>query len=42
MSRTIHQYFKKTSKALAAANTRAAEFETHNKRLYSQLEALKP
>jgi hypothetical protein len=42
LSRTTHQYFEKTGKALAAANIRAAEFETQSKRLYSQLEALKP
>jgi hypothetical protein len=29
-------------KALAVANTRAAQFQTENKRLHSQLEALKP
>jgi hypothetical protein len=42
LSRSIHQYFEKTGKALAAANIRAAELETQNKRLNSQLEALKP
>lgn len=42
LSRTIYQYFEKTSKALAAANVRAAELNTENKRLYSQLKALRP
>ena len=42
ISRKTHQLFEKAGKALAAANTRAAELETENKRLYSQLEALKP
>jgi hypothetical protein len=42
VGRKTHQFFKKVGKALVAANTRAAQLKTENKRLYSQLKALKP
>jgi hypothetical protein len=42
VGRKTHQLFEKVGKALATANIRAAQLETENKRLYSQLEALKP
>lgn len=42
VGRKTHQFFEKVGKALAIANTRAAQLETESKRLYSQLEALKP
>ncbi|KAF1828337.1 hypothetical protein BDW02DRAFT_246536, partial [Decorospora gaudefroyi] len=42
VSRKTHQLIQKAGKAIAVANTRAAQLEAENKRLYSQLEALKP
>jgi hypothetical protein len=42
LGRKTHQFFEKVGKALRAANIRATQLETENKRLNSQLEALKP
>jgi len=42
ISRKAHQLFEKAGKAIAIANTRSAALEAENKRLQSQLEALKP
>jgi hypothetical protein len=42
LGRKTHQFFEKVGKALGAANIRATQLETENKRLYSQLKALKP
>jgi len=42
VSRKTHQLIQKAGKAIAVANTRAAQLEAENKRLHSQLEALKP
>ncbi|KAI1507042.1 hypothetical protein Ptr86124_014017 [Pyrenophora tritici-repentis] len=42
LGRKTHQFIEKVGKALATANIRAAQLETENRRLYSQLEALKP
>jgi hypothetical protein len=42
LGRKTHQFFEKVGKALGAANIRATQLETENKRLNSQLKALKP
>ena len=42
VGRKANKLFQKAGKALAEANTRAAELEAENKRLSSQLEVLKP
>ena len=42
LGRKTHQFLEKVGKALGAANIRATQLETENKRLNSQLEALKP
>jgi len=42
VSHKTHQLIQKAGKAIVVAYTRAAQLEAENKRLHSQIEALKP